>query len=220
MVVFVVGTIAALDLIVETQLLAQVGYFFSKLRCYLCGAYAVLAYMAQMFGQLNWLTPEMMDGLGLAETTPGPLILVTEFVGFLAGFKAAGLIYGIFGAAIALWATFIPCFLWIFAGATYLDWLAQQPRLRGALASIMAAVVGVIANLFVWFALHLFFNKTTMFDLKIVQILVPNFASLDFRVTAIAAICGWLALWRHVGLFWLLGIAGLAGILSSVIKIP
>ena len=107
--------------------------------------------------QLNWLTPtEMMDGLGLAETTPGPLILVTEFVGFLAGFKTAGLIYGIFGAATLYGTTFVPCFLWIFSGAAYLDWLTQQPRLSGALASIMAAVVGVIANLFTWFALFIF----------------------------------------------------------------
>ena len=216
------GPLLALDLIVGTPLLAQIGYFFSKLAVVTFGgAYAVLAYMAQdVVGQLNWLTPaEMMDGLGLAETTPGPLILVTEFVGFLAGFKAAGLIYGIFSAGIALWATFIPCFLWIFAGAPYLDWLTQQPRLSGALASIMAAVVGVIANLFAWFALHLFFDKTTTLDLNIAQILVPNFASLDLRVTAIAIICGWLALWRHVGLLWLLGIAGLAGILSSMITI-
>ncbi|MDC0062900.1 chromate efflux transporter [Candidatus Puniceispirillum sp.] len=216
------GPLLALDLIAGTPLLAQIGYFFSKLAVVTFGgAYAVLAYMAQdVVGQLNWLTPaEMMDGLGLAETTPGPLILVTEFVGFLAGFKTAGLIYGIFGAVIALWATFIPCFLWIFAGATYLDWLTQQPRLSGALASIMAAVVGVIANLFAWFALHLFFDKTTTLDLNIAQILVPNFASLDLRVTAIAIVCGWLALWRHVGLLWLLGIAGLAGILSSMITI-
>ena len=120
---------------------------------------------------------------------------------------------------IALWATFIPCFLWIFAGATYLDWLTQQPRLSGALASIMAAVVGVIANLFVWFALHLFFDKTTTLNLTIAQILVPDFSSLDLRVTSIAIICGWLALRRNVGLFWLLGIAGLAGILSSMITI-
>ena len=177
--------------------------------------------MAQdVVGHLNWLTPaEMMAGLGLAAAAPGPLILVTEFVGFLAGFNAAGLIYGILGAVIALWATFIPCFLWIFAGATYLDWLTQQPRLSGALASIMAAVVGVIANLFAWFALHLFFDKTTTLDLNIAQILVPNFVSLDLQVTAIAIICGWLALVRHVGLLSLLGVASLAGILFSVITI-
>ena len=214
------GPIVALDLIFGAPLLAQIGYFFSKLAVVTFGgAYAVLAYMAQdVVSQLDWLTPaEMMDGLGLAETTPGPLILVTEFVGFLAAFKTAGLIHGIFGAAIALWATFIPCFLWIFAGATYLDWLTQQPRLSGALASIMAAVVGVIANLFTWFALHLFFDENTTLDLDIAQILVPDFTSIDLRVTLIAIICGWLALWRHVGLLWLLGIAGLAGILSSMI---
>ena len=216
------GPLLTLDLILEASLLAQIGYFFSKLAVVTFGgAYAVLAYMAQdVVGQLHWLTPaEMMDGLGLAETTPGPLILVTEFVGFLAGFKTAGLIYGIFGAVIALWATFIPCFLWIFAGASYLDWLTQQPRLSGALASIMAAVVGVIANLFAWFAFHLFFDKTTTLDLNIAQILVPHFASLDLRVTLIAIICAWLALWRRVGLLWLLGFAGLAGILSSMMTI-
>ena len=216
------GPLLAVDLIAGIPLLAQIGYFFSKLAVVTFGgAYAVLAYMAQdVVGQLNWLTPaEMMDGLGLAETTPGPLILVTEFVGFLAGYKNAGPIYGIFGAAIALWATFVPCFLWIFAGATYLDWLTQQPRLRRALASIMAAVVGVIANLFTWFALHLFFDKTTTFDLHIAQILLPNFASLDLRVTAIAIVCGWLALGRQIGLLSLLGIAALAGIISSMIPI-
>lgn len=216
------GPLLAIDFIAEAQLIAEIGYFFSKLAVVTFGgAYAVLAYMAQdVVGQLNWLTPaEMMDGLGLAETTPGPLILVTEFVGFIAAFKAAGLVYGIAGAVIALWATFVPCFLWIFVGAAYLDWLTQQPRLSGALASIMATVVGVIANLFTWFALHLFFDETTTLDLGPAQILLPNLVSLDLRVTTIAIICGWLALWHHVGLFWLLGIAGLAGILSSMIAI-
>lgn len=216
------GPLLALDLIAGAPILAQIGYFFSKLAVVTFGgAYAVLAYMAQdVVGQLNWLTPaEMMDGLGLAETTPGPLILVTEFVGFLTGFKTAGLVYGIFGAVIALWATFVPCFLWIFVGATYLDWLTQQPRLNGALASILAAVVGVIANLFVWFTLHLLFGETRVLDLDPAEILVPNLTSLDPRVTTIALACGWLALWHHVGLLWILGIAGLAGILSSVIII-
>ena len=211
-----------LDLIIGAPLLAEIGYFFSKLAVVTFGgAYAGLAYMAQdVVGQLNWLTPaEMMDGLGLAETTPGPLILVTEFVGFLAGFKISGLTYGIFGAAIALWTTFIPCFLWIFAGAAYLDWLARQPRLSGALASVMAAVVGVIANLFTWFALQLFFDQTMTLDFIIVQILVPNFASLDLQVISIAAICTWLTLCCNAGIFWLIGFAGLAGILSSLIAI-
>jgi chromate transporter len=212
----------AIDFIAEMTLLAEIGYFFSKLAVVTFGgAYAVLAYMAQdVVGQLNWLTlGEMMDGLGLAETTPGPLILVTEFVGFLAAFKTAGLVYGIAGAGVALWATFVPCFLWIFAGATYLDWLTNQPRLSGALGSIMAAVVGVIANLFIWFALHLFFDETMAFDWGGAKILLPNIATLDLRVTAIAIICSWLAFWHKVGLLWLLGIAGLTSILSSTIGI-
>ncbi|MDP4631921.1 MAG: chromate efflux transporter, partial [Porticoccaceae bacterium] len=175
------GPLLAIDLFADAPLLAEIGYFFSKLAVVTFGgAYAVLAYMAQdVVGQLGWLQPaEMMDGLGLAETTPGPLILVTEFVGFLAAFKTAGIAHGIAGAGIALWATFIPCFLWIFAGAPYLDWLTYKPRLQGALASIMAAVVGVIANLFAWFALHLFFAETSMTDLGIIHILTPNLASL------------------------------------------
>ena len=216
------GPLLAIDLFAAAPLLAEIGYFFSKLAVVTFGgAYAVLAYMAQdVVGQLGWLQPaEMMDGLGLAETTPGPLILVTEFVGFLAAFKTAGIAHGIAGAGIALWATFIPCFLWIFAGAPYLDWLTYQPRLQGALASIMAAVVGVIANLFAWFALHLFFAETSMTDLGIIHILTPNLASLDLRVIAITLVCAFLAFGRGIGLFWLLGLAALAGAMMHLIPL-
>jgi chromate transporter len=216
------GPLLAIDLFADAPLLAEIGYFFSKLAVVTFGgAYAVLAYMAQdVVGQLGWLQPaEMMDGLGLAETTPGPLILVTEFVGFLAAFKTAGIAHGIAGAGIALWATFIPCFLWIFAGAPYLDWLTYQPRLQGALASIMAAVVGVIANLFAWFALHLFFAETSMTDLGIIHILTPNLASLDLRVIAITLVCAFLAFGRGIGLFWLLGLAALAGAMMHLIPL-
>ena len=211
-----------IDFIADERILAEIGYFFSKLAVVTFGgAYAVLAYMAQdVVGQFGWLSPaEMMDGLGLAETTPGPLILVTEFVGFLAGFKAADLSHGIAGAAVALWATFVPCFLWIFVGAPYIDWLTHQPRLQGALKSIMDTVVGVIANLFVWFALHLFFTETKVVDIGLGQLLVPNFISLDFRVAAITLICAWLALWRHIGLFWLLSIAAFSGVLITMIPV-
>ena len=216
------GPLLAIDLFAGAPLLAEIGYFFSKLAVVTFGgAYAVLAYMAQdVVGQLGWLQPaEMMDGLGLAETTPGPLILVTEFVGFLAAFKTAGIAHGIAGAGIALWATFIPCFLWIFAGAPYLDWLTYQPRLQGALASIMAAVVGVIANLFAWFALHLFFAKTSMTNLGMIHILTPDLASLDLRVIAITLVCAFLAFGRGLGLFWLLGLAALAGAMMHLIPL-
>src|SRR5581483_4536321 len=111
----------------------------------------------------GWLSAgEMLDGLGLAETTPGPLILVTEFVGFLAGFRHGGtsqLASGVLGAAVTLWATFAPCFLWIFVGAPYVESIRTYPRLAGALAAVTAAVVGVILNLSLWFALHVLFGS-------------------------------------------------------------
>jgi len=216
------GPLLAIGLFADAPLLAEIGYFFSKLAVVTFGgAYAGLAYMAQdVVGQLGWLQPdEMMDGLGLAETTPGPLILVTEFVGFLAAFKTAGIAQGIAGAAIALWATFIPCFLWIFAGAPYLDWLTYQPRLQGALASIMAAVVGVIANLFAWFSLHLFFAKTSMTNISMIDIITPDLGSLDLRVVAITLMCAFMVFKRRLGLFWLLGFAALAGALVHFIPL-
>ena len=139
--------------------------FFSKLAVVTFGgAYAVLAYMAQQAVETNgWLTaPEMVDGLGLAETTPGPLILVTQFVGFLAAFRDAApfspLVAGLIGAAMTLWVTFVPSMLWIFAGAPFIEQLRGNRNLAGALAAITAAVVGVILNLSVWFALHVLFG--------------------------------------------------------------
>ena len=102
----------------------------------------------------------MIDGLALAETTPGPLILVTQFVGYFAGFREMGSVWGgIAGAVVTLWMTFAPCFLWIFAGAPYIEAIGKRPRLSGALAAITAAVVGVILNLSVWFGLHVLFGK-------------------------------------------------------------
>ena len=142
------------------HVLTQIGVFFSKLAVVTFGgAYAVLAYMGQAAVETHgWLRPgEMLDGLGLAETTPGPLILVTQFVGFLAAARADGglsLLMGCVGAAVTLWMTFAPCFLWIFTGAPYVVRLGQMPRLSGALQGITAAVVGVILNLSIWFSLH------------------------------------------------------------------
>ncbi len=147
------------------HVLTDIAIFFSKLAIVsFGGAYSVLAYMAQQAVETyGWLSAgEMLDGLGLAETTPGPLILVTEFVGFLAGYRFGGepkLVFGLLGAAITLWATFAPCFLWIFAGAPYIERLGTNPKLTGALSAVTAAVVGVILNLSLWFALHVFFAK-------------------------------------------------------------
>ncbi|WP_339637174.1 chromate efflux transporter [uncultured Sulfitobacter sp.] len=142
--------------------LLQLGLFFSKLAVVTFGgAYAVLAYMTQTvvqdFGWIN--TDQMIDALGLAETTPGPLILVTQFVGMLAGFAQSGPSGALAAGLLALWVTFTPCFLWIFLAGPYLEALSERPRIAGALRAITAAVVGVIANLSVWFALHVLFDR-------------------------------------------------------------
>jgi chromate transporter len=182
------------------HVLSQIGWFFSKLAVVTFGgAYAVLSYMAQdAVSAYGWLTAgAMMDGLGLAETTPGPLILVTEFVGFLAGFNGAGWGVGIAGAGVALWATFTPCFLWIFAGAPYIEWLNGQPRLKGALAGITAAVVGVILNLAIWFALHVFFADVSLQNAGPLTLWLPDFATLDWTVVGITIVSGYLLLKRH-----------------------
>jgi len=142
--------------------LTDVALFFGKLAVVTFGgAYAVLAYMTQEVVQsYGWLTPdEMIDALGLAETTPGPLILVTQFTAMLAGAKQGGWDLALVAGALCLWMTFVPCFLWIFAFAPHLERLLAAPRLAGALGGITAAVAGVIANLSLWFALHVLFDR-------------------------------------------------------------
>ncbi|MCA0960784.1 chromate efflux transporter [Salipiger bermudensis] len=144
-------------------LLFDLGLFFAKLAVVsFGGAYAVLAWMAQEVVQIRgWLTPEqMVDALGLAETTPGPLILVTQFTGQLIGHEAGGWGLALAASLLTLWMTFLPCFLWIFAFAPHLERLLARPRLQGALSAITAAVLGVIANLSLWFALHVLFAET------------------------------------------------------------
>jgi chromate transporter len=150
------------------------------------GAYAVLAYVAQQAVQnYHWVTPtQMLDGLGLAESTPGPLIMVVQFVGFLAAYQAPGieqpLAAGIFAACLTVWVTFVPCFLWIFLGAPYVESLRRNKALSGALAAITAAVVGVIVNLALWFLLHALFAKVrTQTLVPGVTIDVPEVTSLN-----------------------------------------
>lgn len=190
-----IAPLLALRIAAPDSLLNPIGTFFSKLAVVTFGgAYAVLAYMGQDVVQNSgWLTAgEMMDGLGLAETTPGPLILVTQFVGFLAAYKEAGLLFGTAAALVTLWATFAPCFLWIFAGAPYIDWISTRPRLKGALNAITAAVVGVILNLSIWFAIHVFFDTVETRSYGIITTSVPEWATLDWRVvvlTVAAAFC-------------------------------
>ena len=174
-----------------STLLTDIALFFSKLAVVTFGgAYAVLAYMTQeVVVSKGWLTThQMIDGLGLAETTPGPLILVTEFVGFLAGFAAGGLPLAFAAALLTLWVTFVPCFLWIFAGAPFIDRLTHLPRLSGALAAITAAVVGVILNLSVWFAAHVFFARVDTVKFGPLSTIAPEIATLQILPLAIAAL--------------------------------
>ncbi|MDG1117853.1 MAG: chromate efflux transporter [Flavimaricola sp.] len=195
-------------------ILGDIGAFFARLAVVTFGgAYAVLAYMAQdvVTGQ-GWITAgQMMDGLGLAETTPGPLILVTQFVGFLAGYGAGGMELAWAAALVTLWATFVPCFVWIFAGAPYIDWIAGQPRLKGALAAITAAVVGVILNLSLWFALHVAFTSVTREAIGPLTLWVPDWATLDLRVLAISVLAAVMLLRLRLGLGWVLAASALAG---------
>nr|WP_204115157.1 chromate efflux transporter [Shimia biformata] len=196
--------------------LLQIATFFSTLAVVTFGgAYAVLAYMVQtVASDHGWLTTaQMMDALGLAETTPGPLILVTQFVATLAGQAQGGAGLALVAGVLALWCTFVPCFLWVFAGAPHVEILLAQPRLRAALDRISAAVVGVIANLSLWFAIHLLFARTQMTALGP----VPDWATLDPRALVLvgAALAGGflvrLSMIRLLGL--MLGLGLLAGLL-------
>lgn len=192
---------------------ADIALFFSKLAVVTFGgAYSVLAYMAQQAVETyGWLSPgEMLDGLGLAETTPGPLILVTEFVGFLAGYRFGGapaLAFGLLGAAVTLWATFAPCFLWIFAGAPYVERLTANPRLNGALAGVTAAVVGVILNLSLWFALHVLFAKVEAVQHGRLRLWAPDLSSLNLEVLLLTALAAVLLLGLRLGIVGTLAIA-------------
>ncbi|MFN7026214.1 MAG: chromate efflux transporter [Pseudorhizobium sp.] len=205
------GTLAALWLLPVAGLLlalgqdhvfSKIGVFFSQMAVVTFGgAYAVLAYVAQEAVQgFGWLRPgEMLDGLGMAETTPGPLIMVTQFVGFLAGYREPGSINPLASATLAAvlttWVTFIPSFLWIFAGAPFMERMRGNAALSGAMAAITAAVVGVISNLAVWFGLHVLFSEVTTQSLGPLSLDVPVFSSVHLP-SLILTLLAALALFR------------------------
>ncbi|MCK0149568.1 chromate efflux transporter [Marivita sp. S6314] len=210
-----------LDALVGGSILTAIGLFFSKLAVVTFGgAYAVLAYMAQdVVVDFGWLTAtEMMDGLGLAETTPGPLILVTQFVGYLAAFREGGYRLAFAGGMVTLWVTFVPCFLWIFAGAPYLDWIAAQPRLNAALKAITAAVVGVILNLSLWFALHVVFATVTETRIGVVRLWWPEAAMVQWQALVLIAVAAVLLLRVRMAIGWVLLVsAGVALALGAAV---
>jgi len=201
----------------KEHVLWDIGSFFSQLAVVTFGgAYAVLAYMAQeAVSGFGWLRPgEMADGLGLAETTPGPLILVTQFVGFLAAYRDAApftpFVAALLGAGLTLWVTFAPCFLWIFAFAPWIDRLERAAGLKGALAAVTAAVVGVIANLSLWFALHVLFRRLAPsgwgFEL-------PVLGSVDWAAVLLALLAALLLFRFKLGIIPMLAICSVLGLL-------
>lgn len=204
--------------LIDGGLLTEIGLFFSQLAILTFGgAYAVLAWMAQaVVEDKGWLTlRQMMDGLGLAETTPGPLILVTEFVGYMAGHRQGGWTMGLAAAAVTLWVTFVPSFMMIFTGAPWIARITADPRLAGALSGIMAAVVGVIANLSVWFAAHVFFTTVGRTNFGPLSLISPDLASFRPTLAALALLAGWLLLRSHMPLPLVLGISALGGLALS-----
>ena len=203
---------------ISAELLTEIALFFSQLAVVTFGgAYAVLAYMTQtVVSDLGWVTTEqMMDGLGLAETTPGPLILVTQFIGFLAGFAEGGLSLAFVAALVTLWVTFAPCFLWIFVGAPYVERIIRMPRLSGALAAITAAVVGVILNLSIWFSAHVFFGSVGELQWGLIAVIQPLLATFDPIAASIALTAIYLLLFLKQGIGRTLAFGAIAGMLAG-----
>ena len=219
------GPLVALLLIWGPQnVFATIAGFNSKMAVVTFGgAYAVLAYMAQQaVERFHWLKPgEMLVGLGFAETTPGPLISVVQFVGFMAAFRQPGtldpVLAGTLGGVLAMWSTFVPSFLWIFLGGPYVEALIGNKSLNAALSAITAAVVGVVLNLAVWFALHTLFAQVQVHNAFGVILNVPVWTSLDWRALAIAAAAA-VAIFRfRIGMLKVLAGSCVAGVLLSFI---
>lgn len=187
-----------------SPVLRQEAAFFSKAALVTFGgAYSVLAYVSQQaVGIYQWLTPsEMLDGLALAETTPGPLIMVVQFVAFLGAWRTPGVLdplaAAIAGSVVTVWVTFAPCFLFIFAGAPYIEWLRGRRAVQAPLDGVMAAVVGVIVNLAVWFALHVAFATVTRTSYGVLQLWVPDPSSVDWTAVGIAVLASVAVLRFH-----------------------
>jgi len=193
------------------------GLFFSKVAVVTFGgAYAVLAYIAQQAVEIYaWLAPgEMLDGLAMAETTPGPLIQVVQFVGFMGAFRNPGvldpMVAGIIGSLVTTWVTFMPCFLWIFVGAPYIEYLRGRKALTAALSAITAAVVGVVLNLVLWFGIHTIFRETRTIGAPF-DMTVPVLRTVDPAAAGIGILAFGVLFGLHWGIFRTLGLSALLG---------
>lgn len=201
----------------------DIGIFFSKMSLVTFGgAYAALAYVGQeAVSNYGWMQPgEMLDGLGLAETTPGPLVIVLQHVGFLAAYRDAGILppiaAGILGGLLTTWVTFIPCFLWIFLFGPWMERLQKLAALSSALSAVTAAIVGVIANLGLWFALHYIFTKLTMIDMGPVQMEWPQWSSANDMALLLSCAACFAAFRLRVNIFLLIGIFAAAGLVLQL----
>ncbi|HRN83964.1 MAG TPA: chromate efflux transporter [Hyphomicrobium sp.] len=207
-----------------THVLTTLAWLYSKLAVVTFGgAYAVLTFLSQQIVDgYGWLTAgEMLNALGLAETTPGPLILVGEFVGLLAAWRHGGgppMLMGFLGAAVALWATFVPCFLWIFAGAPYIERITHEPRLAGGLRAVTAAVVGVIFNLAVWFAIHVLFSRVDRVEAGPLSVGLPDPASVNVVPAVLCALAAVLLIGRGRGLIETLAVCATLSLGWSLIS--
>jgi chromate transporter len=212
-----------LTLLGSGHVLVEESIFFSKAAVVTFGgAYAVLAYIAQQAVERHgWLLPgEMLDGLGMAETTPGPLIMVVQFVGFMGAYRHAGpldpMLAGVLGSVITTWVTFVPCFLWIFLGAPFIEALRGKQWLNAALSTITAAVVGVVLNLAIWFALHTLFTEVDERQFGALRLLVPALATVDLVALALSA-ASFIALFRFkTGMLVTLGVSALLGAVARL----
>jgi chromate transporter len=211
--------IALVALLGPDNRFSEIALFFGRMAVVTFGgAYAVLAYVGQAaVEQYQWLTTaEMLDGLGLAESTPGPLIMVTQFVGFLGGYREPGALSPLWGGVLAglltTWVTFVPCFLWIFIGAPHVERLRHNASLSSALAAITAAVVGVILHLGLWFAFHYLFARQSDLNFSPLALSLPDLTSINWIALALTA-AAIVALFRFkIGAITLILSAGVAGL--------
>ena len=205
--------------------LSEQAWFFSKASVVTFGgAYAVLAYITQAaVTKYGWLSAnQMVTGLGLAESTPGPLIMVTEFVGFVGAYQHPGtldpLVAGMIGALVATWATFAPCFLWIFLGAPFVETLRGKDRLSAGLHAITAAIVGVILNLALWFAIHTLFTSVRDVTVAGGPVPVPVWSSIDWFAVLVAGVA-FVGLWRYRwNVVWVVAGSALAGLIYQAVR--
>ena len=219
LILWLVPVLALLIGLGRDNVFSQIELFFSKMAMVTFGgAYAVLAYVAQQAVEhYHWVQPrEMLDGLGMAETTPGPLIMVLQFVGFMAAYRDPGtlspMLAATLGGLLATWVTFTPCFLWIFLGAPFIETLRGNRGLAGALTAITAAVVGVILNLSIWFALHTLFRQTTPVRSFGLSFDMPVPSSLDIAGFMLAAAAATAIFRFNIGMLWVLAGSCAAGV--------